>query len=95
MIIVAGWLRVGEEDRDRYLEMCRPVMETARATAGCRDFHLTADPLDHTRINVYERWETEAAAEQFRATGPSDDHQELIVAAEVDQFEIGTVTSLT
>ncbi len=56
MIIVAGWLRVDQQQRQEYLDACRPVIEAARRAPGCLDFYLTADPLeDDSPITRSER----------------------------------------
>ena len=95
MIIVSGWLRVAAESRAKYLESCRDVTVKARATPGCIDFHLAADPLDDERINVFEQWDSVDAVERFRGAGPSDDQQAMIIGAQVDQHEIASTISLT
>lgn len=95
MIIVAGALTVAAENRDSYLEGCRTVIRAARAEPGCLDFSLSADPVDPSRINVYERWDSVESVERFRQAGPSDDQQAMIVGAEVAQYEIASATSLT
>ena len=56
MIIVSGPIHVAAVDRGRYLAACREVILAARASHGCIDFHLSADPIDSGRINVYEEW---------------------------------------
>ena len=58
MIIVSGKIIVDSQDRASYLEGCREVIELARKSPGCLDFHLSADPIENGRINVYEQWET-------------------------------------
>lgn len=90
MIVVAGALRVDPGDREVYLASCRPVVESARATEGCHDFHLSADPLDPGRVNVFERWESTAAVEAFRgASGPGPDARgDLLRGAEVSEYEV-------
>lgn len=95
MIIVAGWLRVAPHDRPAYLEGCAAVIEAARSAAGCLDFHLSADPLDPARINVFERWDDAASVERFRGDGIGDDQQAVIVDASVAQYEVTGSTSLT
>jgi quinol monooxygenase YgiN len=94
-VIVAGWLRVDPGSRQRYLQGHRSVIEAARAAPGCIDFHLTPDPIEDDRINVFEHWESVEAVERFRGSGPSDDDQNAIVDARVDQFDIASHTSLT
>lgn len=86
MIIVAGSLRVDPAHRADYLENCRVLIETARVTAGCLDFHLSADLLDGGRINVYERWSGRDELDTFRGSGPDDDQNQLILSADVREF---------
>lgn len=94
MIIVAGWLRVDPADRQPYLDGCRSVVEAARAAPGCLDFHLSADPIDPTRINVYERWADLSSVEEFRGSGPSGEQQAAITGAQVEQYEVAGRTTL-
>ncbi len=95
MIIVAGWLRVPSEQRQSYLDDCRTVIVAARAAPGCLDFHLSADPLDDERINVFEQWQSSDDVERFRGSGPSDEQADVITSAHVEQHEIASTTSLT
>jgi len=88
MIIVSGFLHVDPDERAAYLAACRPVIEAARRTAGCLDFHLSADPVVASRINVYEQWESVEAVEAFRGAGPSDDQGASVRDAAVYQHEI-------
>jgi heme-degrading monooxygenase HmoA len=43
----------------------------AREAPGCLDFAQSPDPLEPDRINVFERWESDAALQAFRDL-PSD-----------------------
>ena len=95
MVIVAGWLRLDEAHVERYLDECLPVIEAARSAPGCLDFHLSRDPLDTSRINVFERWGDSESVERFRGSGPSDDQQTMIISAQVEQYEVASTTSLT
>lgn len=95
MIIVAGHLRVDPAVRQTYLEGCRSLIEVARRTEGCQDFHLSADALELDRINIYEAWDSTAAVESFRGSGPDDGQGEMIRSADVHQFTIASSMSLT
>jgi quinol monooxygenase YgiN len=86
MVIVAGHLLVDPAEREAYLEGCRPVVEQARSTDGCLDFAITADLLDPSRVNLYERWESQEAVEAFRGEGPSGDQQQAIRSASVAEY---------
>lgn len=94
MIIVAGRLHVDAAGRAAYLAATAEVAVLARQAPGCLDFVQAADPIDPTRINVYERWETDADVEAFRTSGdPAAPGPELpeIVDAQVSRFRIASV----
>jgi quinol monooxygenase YgiN len=91
MLIVAGELHVDAAGRDRYAEACREVVRAARAAPGCLDFTIAADPLDPTRVNVYERWDTEAALLAFRGEGAPPDGTPEITGADVKRYTISGV----
>ena len=95
MIIVAGHLRVDPAVRQAYLDSCHSVIEAARQAEGCHDFHLSADPLEADRINIYEAWDNAAAVESFRGSGPDDGQAEMVRSADVQQFTVTSTTSLT
>lgn len=95
MIIVAGHLIVEPKQREAYLADCVSIVEQARRTAGCLDFALSADLADPGRINVYERWESRAAVEAFRGSGPSDAQGALIRSASVSEYDAANERSLT
>ena len=88
MVIVAGYLLVEPTRRDDYLVGCRAVVQQARRTTGCLDFALSADLLDPSRVNVFERWESRAAVDAFRGGGPTDEQQGSIVSASVSEYDV-------
>jgi heme-degrading monooxygenase HmoA len=94
MVIVAGHITVEPGQRDAYLAGCVSVVEGARAAAGCLDFVLSADLLEPGRINVFERWESQAAVEAFRGAGPSDEQDAAILSASVAEYDVGGVREL-
>jgi quinol monooxygenase YgiN len=71
MVIVAGHITVDPEQRESYLAGCVSVVEKARRADGCLDFAITADLLDPGRVNLFERWETQAAVETFAEAPPA------------------------
>ena len=88
MVIVAGHLTVEPSQREAYLEGCVSVVEQARAAAGCLDFAIAADLLDPGRVNVYERWESQAAVEAFRGSGPGDEQGAAIRSGAVAEYDV-------
>jgi quinol monooxygenase YgiN len=91
MIIISGMLRVDAGARDAYLEVCREVVELARAAPGCLDFAVSADLVEPDRINVYERWASGEDVERFREAGPEPEQAAQIRHAEVMRYLISGV----
>ncbi|MFE9647163.1 putative quinol monooxygenase [Streptomyces sp. NPDC006365] len=95
MVIIAGHIVVDPDRRGPYLANCVSVVEQARRAPGCLDFAIAADLVDASRINIFERWESQAAVEAFRGSGPSDEQSAAILTASVAEFDIADVRSLT
>lgn len=95
MVIVAGHLVVDAEQRESYLAGCVRVVEEARRASGCLDFAITADLVDPGRINIFERWESQAAVEAFRGNGPSEEQGAALISASVAEYDIADGRPLT
>ncbi len=94
MVIVAGHVVVDPEQREDYLSGSVEVVRQARRTAGCLDFALSADLIEPGRVNIFERWESQAAVDAFRGSGPSDEQGAAILAASVAEYDVGDERSL-
>jgi quinol monooxygenase YgiN len=94
VVIVAGHINVEPQQRESYVSGCASVVEQARGTAGCLDFAITADLIDPGRVNVFERWESQAAVETFRSSGPSDEQGEAMLSASVAEYDVADVRPL-
>jgi len=88
VVIVAGHLVVDPEERDEYLAGCVEVVRQARRAPGCLDFSLSADLLEPGRVNIFERWESVAAVQAFRGSGPSDEQGAAVRTASVAEYDI-------
>lgn len=95
MVIVAGHLVVDPLRRESYLSDCVGVFEAARHAPGCLDFAITADLVDPGRIDVFERWESQAAVEAFRGSGPSEEQGAALLSASVAEYDVADVRPLT
>jgi quinol monooxygenase YgiN len=91
MLIIAGHLVLDSADRQAYLDLTHDVTRQARATEGCLDFVQSADPLDPTRVNIFERWSAEAAMIAFREMDPSEAQLPPIVDADVKRYVIASI----
>ena len=95
MVIVAGHIMVDPSQRDDYLSECVDVVREARASACCLDFALSADLIDPDRINILERWESQAAVEAFRGSGVDGEQGAAIATASVAEYDVRTTRTLT
>jgi quinol monooxygenase YgiN len=95
MVIVAGYLIVEPEHRGRYLDGCKDVVAQGRRAPGCLDFAITADLLDPRRVDIFERWESQAAVEAFRGSGPGDEQAIAIASARVVEYDVKGERPLT
>lgn len=91
MIIVAGHITVDPQQRESYLAGCVHIVEQARQAAGCLDFAICADLVDPGRVNIVERWESQAALETFRGSGPSPEQRSAMLTVSVQEYEIADV----
>jgi heme-degrading monooxygenase HmoA len=94
MIIVAGHVTVEPQQRETYLAGCVSAVEQARRTTGCLDFAISADPVDTGRVNIFERWESQAAVDAFRSDGPSDDQTATMLSGSVAEYDVADARSL-
>jgi quinol monooxygenase YgiN len=95
MVIVAGHIVVDPQQRESYLAGCVSVVELTRGAPGCLDFAISADLVDSGRVNVFERWESQAAVEAFRGSGPSEEQTHAMLAAAVAEYDVADGRSLT
>ena len=91
MLIIAGSLNLDPAQRTAFLVANADVVRQARQAAGCLDFVQAADPLDVTRINIFERWDTEEKLLAFRGAGQSASESPPIRSADVKRYIISAV----
>jgi quinol monooxygenase YgiN len=87
MIIIAGHLLVNADDRDRYVTAHQDLIERARASRGCVDLAITADPVDPRRVNNVEIWESSEALDAFRAVANVPNHGISVVAGSMRRYD--------
>ncbi len=94
MVIVAGHNTVEPQQRESYLAGCVRIVEQARQAAGCLDVAITADLIDPGRVNIFERWESQAAVETFRRSGPDEEERPPMLTVSVAEYDIAGVRPL-
>jgi hypothetical protein len=63
----------------------------ALATPRCLEVAITADPVDPGRINIFERWESQAAVETLRSSVPDTEQRLAILTVSVEEYDIAEV----
>lgn len=91
MLIIAGHLVLAAADRQTYLDLTHDVARRARATEGCLDFVQSADPIDPTRVNIFERWTDDEPMVAFREMDGQELQLPPIVGADVKRYIIASV----
>lgn len=56
MLIVAGAFVVNAQDREEFLSQRLDSMRATRSEPGCLEYVVGADPVDPTRVVLFERW---------------------------------------
>lgn len=72
MLIVAGHLVLDPADRDAHVGASAEAVRLARGAERCLDFAVSADPVDPSRVNVFERWRGAEELAAFRRADPAD-----------------------
>lgn len=91
VLIIAGSLTVDPADRAAFLAANAEVVGQARQAPGCLDFVQAADPLDPSRINIFERWDNEGQLMAFRGVGQPASDSPPILSANVKRYIISAV----
>jgi quinol monooxygenase YgiN len=59
-----------------------------------RNVAIAADLIDPGRVNLFERWESQAAVETFRSSGPNNEQGATMLSASVAEYDIADVRPL-
>jgi quinol monooxygenase YgiN len=67
------------------------IVEQARRAVGCLVVAICADLVDPGRVNIFERWESQAALETFRSSGPDTEQRLAMLMVSVQEYDIADV----
>lgn len=97
MLIVAGVFEMEPTDREAFLAGREEAMRISRAEQGCQAYVFSADPLEPSRVQLFEIWDSEAdlAAHltAMRARGGPPSTVELR-SSQLTKFEIASTSPL-
>jgi quinol monooxygenase YgiN len=67
VVIVCGVFECLATERDQFIVGRMDGMTASRAEAGCLEYTFSADPLEPTRVLLFERWENQEALDTHLA----------------------------
>jgi quinol monooxygenase YgiN len=67
MVIVGGTMVVEPSQRDAFLAGRLDAMRASRAEPGCLEYTFSADPVDPSRVVLFEVWESQEALDAHLA----------------------------
>lgn len=91
MLIIAGYLDVDADQRDAFVAAHHDLVRRARQAPGCLDLAITADPLDPTRVNNFERWESREHLNAWREVAAAPDTGIAIKSDYVMEYSVADV----
>jgi quinol monooxygenase YgiN len=87
-VFVAGWFLVDPEKRDEVVESYNDLVLRARSAPGCLDIAISADPVDPSRINNFEFWQSEKDLDSWRAAANPPKKITPILGGEMEKHVI-------
>lgn len=87
-IIVAGYLIINSGERDNFVEKSKDAIELARNHSACDDFSVSPDPCNPDRVNIFEKWSSSQALQDFRNEGDDSDVFDFVKSFHVNEYDI-------
>ena len=76
MFIIGGYVEVDPSQREAFLAERIEDIKTSQAEDGCGEYVMSADPINPSRVLVFEIWESDAHhdahLQRMRAPRPAD-----------------------
>lgn len=88
VVIVEGFLTISEGSRDKFVEGSKEAVLLARAKSECLDFSVSADTIDENRVNIFEKWCSKEALDNFRGSGLDNELSNQIVDFNINEYVI-------
>jgi quinol monooxygenase YgiN len=91
VLIIAASPILDPDNRAAFLAANADALALARQAVCCLDFVRATDPLDPTRINIFERWDTENHLLALRVAGQPASESPPIQSANVMRYVISAI----
>lgn len=90
LIVVAGKLILHPNARAEFIAKSIEAIKLARCNDDCLDFSVSADPIEVNRVNIFEKWKSITALNEFRDAAGNGDLFLLVKSFDVNEYEINT-----
>ena len=67
MVIVGGTFELDPSEREQFLRGRHEMMRRSRNEPGCLEYTFSADPIDESRVVLFERWASQEALDAHLA----------------------------
>jgi len=90
MVVVGGTFQFDPGKREQFLASRVDMMRNSRAEAGCLEYTFAADPIDPSRVVLYEAWESQEALDAHLAAlrGRSTDGDVKPIASTITIYDV-------
>jgi quinol monooxygenase YgiN len=92
MVIVGGTFVLDPSQRDAFLASRRDMMTTSRGEPGCLEYTFAADPIDPSRVVLFERWENQEALDAHlvavRANPQPSDSEVVPITSSITIYDV-------
>ena len=92
MVIVGGTFEVAPAERERFLAGRVELIRASRAEEGCLEYTFAADPIDPSRVVLFERWESQGALDAhiaaLRSGPPSSDPEVATISSSIIIYDV-------
>ena len=92
MVIVGGTFQVDPDQREQFISARAAMMRASRGEPGCLEYTFCADPIDPSRVVLYERWTSQADLDAhlaaLRATPPTIEPDIEAISSSITIYDV-------
>jgi len=88
VLIIGGVWKVEPEEREAFLAGRHEMMRSARQEPGCLEHVFSADPIDPTRVVLYEQWASQEALDAHLAAMTPTDTEGMTPPASIIIYDV-------
>jgi len=93
MVIVGGTFKFDPNKREQFLASRAEMIRHSRTEAGCLEYTFAADPIDPSRVVLFERWESQEVLDAhlaaIRGGTRSPENEVEPIASSIVVYDVG------